>query len=276
MIKHRIALPEKEAFSPEKTFNCGQCFRFDKTDDGWQGIIGHDLVFFPDAQKSGQVEYYSVNGTDLTEYLDLNTRYSDINSTLTDFDNDVLPVIENAVEISSGLRILKQNFYEALFSFIISQNNNIPRIKKNVASISARFGERIEGTEHYAFPTPEALLDAGETGLNECRLGFRVKYILDAAARCASGEISADVLSALSNEDAKKHLMTIHGVGPKVASCVLLYGAHRLSEVPVDVWMKKVFLKYFNKEFADLGIWGGVLQQYLFFRERFIIEGKKI
>lgn len=272
MIKHKISLAEGEFFSPDKTFNCGQCFRFDKTGDTWQGIVGRDLVVFPDRDCDKEIEYYSVNGTDLSDFLDLKTSYNDVNKTFQSFS----PTVRSATEVSKGLRILRQDFHEALFSFIISQNNNIPRIKNNVATISARFGERIEGSDHYAFPTPEALLDAGETGLTECRLGFRVKYILDAARRCVSGEISRDALDSLSDFDAKEYLMKIHGVGPKVASCVLLYGAHRLSEVPVDVWMKKVFQKYFEKDSADLGAWGGVLQQYLFFRERFIIEGKKI
>lgn len=272
MIRHTLILPDGEFFSPDKTFNCGQCFRFDETPDGWQGTVGHDLVLFPEKQPSGKIEYYSVNGTDLTDYLDLETSYSEINRSFR-FPDSVSGVIENAASLSAGLRILKQDFFETLISFIISQNNNIPRIKKNVAEISRRYGERIPGTDLHAFPTPEALLNAGEAGLNDCRLGFRTKYILDACRRVVSGEISEEMLSGC---DAKEKLMTIHGVGPKVASCVLLYGLHRLDEVPVDVWMKKVFLKYFEKETADLGEWGGVLQQYLFFRERFIIEGKKI
>ena len=276
MNKHILNLPEGEFFSPDKTFNCGQCFRFDETSDGWQGIVGHDVVIFPKNQPVGKIEYYSANNTDLTEFLDLTTHYVDLNESFKDFPESVSAIIENAVEISSGLRILKQNFFEALISFIISQNNNIPRIKKNVATICCRYGERIPNTDFYAFPTPEALLEAGEDELSDCRLGFRVKYILDACRRVVSGEINEEKLIPLTDVQAKEHLMTIHGVGPKVASCVLLYGAHRLSEVPIDVWMKKVFLKYFEKETADLGEWGGVLQQYLFFRERFIIEGKKI
>ena len=272
MIKHTISLAEGEYFSPDKTFNCGQCFRFDKTADGWQGIVKGDLVIFPDVECEGKIEYYSVNGTDLSDFLDLSTSYNEINRGFENFS----PIVKSAVDISRGLRILKQDFHEALFSFIISQNNNIPRIKNNVATISARFGERIRSTNHYAFPSPEALLDAGDAGLGECRLGFRTKYILDAAKKCVTGEITPEALPCLSDDEAREYLMKIHGVGPKVASCVLLYGAHRLSAVPVDVWMKKIFQKYFNKDFADLGYSGGVLQQYLFFRERFIIEGKKI
>ncbi len=268
MTRHVLKLPSGEAFSPDKTFNCGQCFRFDETDDGWQGIVGQDVVLFPKKQPQGEIEYYSVNGTDLSDFLDLETRYADVNRTFDIFPDSVSGIIKNAVEISSGLRILKQDFFETLISFIISQNNNIPRIKKNVATICARYGERIPNTDFYAFPTPESLLEAGENGLADCRLGFRVKYILDACRRVVDGEISRDTT--------KEALQTIHGVGPKVASCVLLYGLHRLDEVPVDVWMKKVFLKYFETEQVDLGEFGGILQQYLFFRERFIIEGKKI
>ena len=245
MMHHTLKLPSGEKFSPDKTFNCGQCFRFDETGDGWQGIIGHDVVLFPKKQPVGEIEYYSLNGCDLSDFLDLETRYSDLNKSFDSFPESVSGIIENAVEISSGLRILKQNFFETLISFIISQNNNIPRIKKNVATISCRYGERIANSDFYAFPTPEALLKAGEDGLNDCRLGFRTKYILDACRRVADGEISEE---KLCDNTAKEKLMTIHGVGPKVASCVLLYGLHRLDEVPVDVWMKKVFLKYFDCE----------------------------
>jgi N-glycosylase/DNA lyase len=277
MKRHTITLPSGDSFSPDKTFNCGQCFRFDEVQEGWQGIVGNDVVFFPKEQPSGKIEYFSHNGIDLSDFLDCDTSYSEVNQAiLTAFDGDTASVIENAVELSSGLRILRQDFWEALCSFIISQNNNIPRIKKNVAAISARYGKRIENTDFYSFPSPEALIEAGVEGLNDCRLGFRTKYILHACHMLISGEIAENKLSFLSDTEAKQYLMKIHGVGPKVASCALLYGAHRLSEVPVDVWMKKVFNRYFGSDFADLGEYGGILQQYLFFRERFIIEGKKI
>ena len=168
-MKHILTLPEGEVFSPEKTFNCGQCFRFDDIGDSFQGIVKGDVVTFPKKQPKGRVEYHSVNGCDLTEYLDLETRYARINKSLA-LDGTASAVIENAIEISSGLRILKQDFWEALCSFIISQNNNIPRIKKNVASISNAYGKPIPNTNFYEFPTPEALLEAGEEGLASCRI----------------------------------------------------------------------------------------------------------
>ncbi len=278
MKKTVISLKDNDLFSPDKTFNCGQCFRFNFFDGYWRGAAGEDFFVFPQEQQRGKIEYYSAKGTDLSLFLDAQTSYNKINSfSFGGFSENVQSVIDNAVKISEGLRILKQDFWETLISFIISQNNNIPRIKKNITSICENFGEKVSfgEEEYYTFPTPEALFRAGEEGLKECRLGFRTKYILDACERTLSGEISEKELINLSDQDAKQRLMTIHGVGPKVASCVLLYGVHRLSQVPVDVWMKKVFKKYFDSDFVQLGEFGGILQQYLFYRERFIIEGKE-
>ena len=278
MKKFVIHLPSGEAFSPDKTFNCGQCFRFEKEGDFWCGVVNGSYVKIPQNQASAQITYYSDKELP-KEFFDSGLSYGEINEKiLSSFGDSVSGVIENAVEISCGLRILKQNFFETLISFIISQNNNIPRIKKNVASLCSLCGERFESENKtfYSFPTPQAILSAGEDGLNSCKLGFRTKYILDASVKCASGEISEKKLSALSTKEAKQVLTTIKGVGPKVASCVLLYGLHRLDEVPVDVWMKKVFQKYFGADTAELGEWGGIVQQYLFFRERYIIEGKKV
>ena len=268
--KRIIRLSEKDLFSPVKTFDCGQCFRFEESGDFISGVVGKSLLKIPKADTIGYIEYYSDEPHDL--FFDPYHSYIDmIESFLSPFSGREREVLERAVERGFGIRILKQGFVEALISFIISQNNNIPRIKKNVAEISRRFGEAFvsEGETYFSFPTPEALLDAGETGLSECRLGFRTKYILDAASRLVSGEINEEELLSLSTDDAREKLKTIKGVGDKVAACTLLYGMGRLECVPVDVWMKKVFARYFS-ETPDLGEWGGVAQQYLFYNERYI------
>ena len=269
MKKHTLRLPEGDTFSPSKTFNCGQCFRFNESEEDFRGIVNGALVIFPKKQPVGKIEYFT-SGEALDRFLDAKQCYADINAALLKSFPEHFELIKSAVDISAGLRILKQNFFETLISFIISQNNNIPRIKKNVEAISALLGNEfyVGDNVYHAFPTPKQILEAGASALDFCKLGFRTKYILDAAEKVLSGEIDESVT--------KEKLMTIHGVGPKVASCVMLYGLHDLSDVPVDVWMKKVFLKYFNADFVNLGEFGGVLQQYLFFRERYIIEGKKI
>ncbi len=274
-----LTLPEGDCFSPDKTFNCGQCFRFEETDTAWQGVVGESLLIFPKNQTDGKIEIVGGEKKSLEVFLDADVSYTDITkSILENFSGEDFEVLKSAAEVSRGMRILKQDFWEALCSFIISQNNNIPRIKKNVKSICEKFGERktCPSGEFYTFPSPEAILWAGKTGLDECRLGFRTKYILDAAEKVRCGEISEEKLLHLPDRQAKDELMKIHGVGEKVASCALLYGLGRRSAVPVDVWMKKIFKKYFDRDTVALGEYGGIAQQYLFFFERFIIEGKKV
>ncbi len=272
-----LTLPKGDIFSPDKTFNCGQCFRFEKEDGTWRGVVGNKLLAFPEKQPEGHIEVIGGEEDELEIFLNTKSSYREMSlSFFSHFPE--CEVLKDACNTALGIRILKQDFFETLISFIISQNNNIPRIKKNINSICERFGEKKKekGRVFYTFPSPDAILDAGAAGLGECRLGFRTKYILDAARRVNNGEICEDELITLSDEDAKKKLVTIYGVGDKVASCVLLYGLGRHSAVPVDVWVKKIFKKYFDSDFVDLGEAGGVLQQYLFFHERFIVEGKKV
>lgn len=272
--KRIITLSKNDLFSPSKTFDCGQCFRFEEKEDFILGVAKKSLLKIPKAETTGYIEYYSNESHDL--FFDPHHSYSDMaESFLSPFSGREREALDVAVNRGFGIRILKQDFVEALISFIISQNNNIPRIKKNVNDISRRFGDSFvcDGETYYSFPTPEALLDAGETGLGECRLGFRTKYILDAAGRLVSGEINEKELLSLSTDDAREKLKTIKGVGDKVAACTLLYGMGRLECVPVDVWMKKVFSRYFS-DTPNLGEWGGVAQQYLFYNERYIVNNE--
>lgn len=273
MLTRKILLPTSDLFSPMKTFDCGQCFRFDEKDGVIEGVVRGALIRINTADSVGEIEYDTSTKEGLDLFFDPEHSYSDMSDTFVSaFSGKGRTALENAVERGFGIRILRQDFWEALISFIISQNNNIPRIKKNVQTVSERFGEPFvaEGVTYYSFPTPEALIDAGETGLGECKLGFRVKYILDAARRVVSGEICEEELVSLDTLSASEKLQTIHGVGPKVAACALLYGLGRLETVPVDVWMKKVFSKHFDTT-PDLGIWGGVAQQYLFYNERYLV-----
>jgi len=273
-IKQKIKLPENDLFSPVKTFDCGQTFRFEEKEDFIEGVVNKTLLRIPKEDTRGYIEYYAAESCD--PFFDPCHSYTDMaESFLAPFSGGEREKLDEALDRGFGIRILKQDFKEALISFIISQNNNIPRIKKNVATISERFGEpfEFEGKTYYAFPSPEALLWAGETGLNECRLGFRTKYILDAAKKLLDGEVDEEELSALDVDSARERLKKIKGVGDKVAACTLLYGMGRLECVPVDVWMKKIFEKYFSAT-PDLGLYGGVAQQYLFYNERYIVSKK--
>ena len=182
-------------------------------------------------------------------------------------------IMHGAVEFGQGIRILRQDGFEALCSFILSQNNNIPRIKGLIESLCRTYGEPFAdryGT-HYAFPTPEALAAVSEAELRALRVGFRAPYLVDAARRWVNGEIDTRVLKNGTYGEAEAMLTRIHGVGPKVAACVLLFGFGRTDAFPVDVWIKKVLATHFGGTFPTeiLADAAGIAQQYLFYFGRY-------
>lgn len=279
-------------FDVNKVFDCGQCFRFDKVEDSiheaeYAGVAHGKYISV--AQDGDSITVY--NST-LEEYeqiwkhfLGLDRDYERINSTLLSLSDN--PSLADAIDRSSGIRILKQEPWEAICSFIISQNNNIPRIKKLVSALSLRCGERVslEGMEahiapshkdnegnFYSFPSPDMIKPLGIEGLAELKTGFRAKYIYDACEKMLSGEIDLDLLSKSSTDACIEHLCRVKGIGVKVASCALLFGFEKLDAFPVDVWIKKVIAKYFNEDFDHrlLGEYAGIAQQYLFYYERYL------
>ena len=195
--------------------------------------------------------------------------------------------MDAACEHGRGIRILRQDPYEALISFIISQNNNIPRIKKIIEALSVNCGESIElpseAEKHTSgvsslctFPTCEALMSLGEQGLFELKTGFRAKYIYDAVTRLSGGELSlSDVGACSDTAECIEKLCAVKGIGLKVASCIALFGMGRYDAFPIDVWMKRVAEKYFAEEAesfsaARFGRYAGIAQQYLFYYERYL------
>ena len=244
-------------FSLSDIFECGQCFRFNKSGDAYEGVaFGKYLRAY---QGGGKI--YFETGLD------------DFNSTwrgFFDIDRDYRQIFEflrrdkilaRASDFCPGLRILKQEPFECLISFIISQNNNIPRIKKIIESLCENFGDRINDNNIYAFPSAEKLAGLSLEDLACIKSGFRAKYILDAARKVSAGEI--DLGSGLDAE----YLKRIRGVGDKVAACVLLFAYNRLDSFPVDVWIKKVLEKYYPGGW-DFGEYAGVANAYLFYWER--------
>jgi N-glycosylase/DNA lyase len=168
-----------------------------------------------------------------------------------------------ALRCGRGIRILRQDPWETLVTFILSQNNNIPRIRLIVSRLCAACGNR--------FPEPEDLVRLGKDGLYALGCGFRAKYLADAAEKVLSGDVDfSRIRTAPDYGDAAGELTAIYGVGPKVAACVLLFGFHRTDAFPVDVWMKKALARKFPEGFdpAPLGEWAGYAQQCLFFAER--------
>jgi len=253
-----------ENFDLSQTFDCGQCFRWEQTgEDTFEGIaFGRKLKIYKDnadivLKKTSKEEFNKV----WKDYFDLNTNYSDIASELSNID----PILLKAYNYCPGIRILRQEPWETLCSFIISQNNNIPRIKKIIQRLCCLFGEKIEGTEEFSFPTAKAISKLKEEDLLPIKCGFRAKYILDAASKIERGEINLESISKMPLPSAEEILMKIKGVGPKVSQCTLLYGFHRLEAFPLDVWMKRIMNKYFFGKSPEIfGKYAGIAQQYLF------------
>ena len=281
-----------ELFDVNKVFDCGQCFRFDRVTDSahekeFAGCAHEKYISV--AQDGDTVYIYNSNLDEYESlwktYLGLDRDYGEINEDILSLSDN--PALYDAINKASGIRILKQDEWEAICSFIISQNNNIPRIKKLISAISLSCGEKIDVSlmqEHvadahrsnegnfYSFPKPEALLKLGISGLAELKTGFRAKYIYDAAEKMSCGNINTHLISQMSTTNAIDELCRVKGIGPKVASCALLFGFEKLDAFPVDVWIKKVMAKYFDESFTpeSLGRYAGIAQQYLFYYERYL------
>lgn len=280
MTEIKVKLPEY--FDISQIFDCGQCFRFDKVTPQNGGIAFGGTAFgrYVEFEQSedGFLTVYGTNDEEfetvwkpfLSYSEDYGSLRDDIRTRLADCGVSE-DVVTGAMNGGSGIRILRQDRWEALCSFIISQNNNIPRIKKNIADLCKAFGEEIgRGSGHYAFPTPEALREAGEDAIFALKTGFRAKYIYDAAEKVSSGKIDLAKIDEMTYDEGMAVLTSIKGVGPKVASCTLLFGFGKTESFPVDVWMKRVIAKYFPNglEINRLGKYAGIAQQYLFYYER--------
>ncbi len=272
-----------ESFSVFKSFDCGQCFRFDPTEEFADGPVNGAYEVEGVAhgryvrlrEEGGVLTIFGSDAADFDSiwrgYLALDEDYDEIDRLVTTaLDEADSAVMLRAAEVSHGIRILHQEPWETLCSFIISQNNNIPRIKKIISALCENFGEKVEGG--HAFPTPEALVEAGEERIFALKTGFRAGYIADAARRVASGEIDlAAVAAAETYEEAERELLQIRGVGPKVAACALLFGFGKSEAFPVDTWMKKVAERHFPRglDHKRFGKHAGIAQQYLFYMERY-------
>ncbi len=242
------------------TLDCGQSFRWKETEDGcWDGIVkGKYLKLRQDGEtitlfNTTEEDYYAL----WEEYFDLKRDYGTILTSYTDES------LITACREYPGIRILKQDEWEAICSFIISANNNIPRIKGIIERFCENFGEKIEGG--YAFPSYEKIAKLTVEDLAPIRSGFRAKYIIDAAKKLNSGEVDIDKTKALPFDEAKAELLKIKGVGEKVAQCSLLYGFGRVEAFPVDVWVKRIVEELYPKGLPEC-IKGteGIAQQYLF------------
>ncbi|MBE6717735.1 MAG: DNA-3-methyladenine glycosylase 2 family protein [Ruminococcaceae bacterium] len=267
-----IELYDLDHFSIEKIFDCGQCFRFNQKGNTVEGVAFGKFITLEQTSPSSVV----INGVTDREFETLWKNYFALDLDYSGVDSDILlhlkddSTIQKAIEFGNGIRLLRQDGWEALCSFIISQNNNIPRIKKIIENMSKAFGEKIDD-DHYAFPTAEALYEAGVDKIFELKTGFRAKYIYDAAEKVATGKIDLSLIKDMPTNEAAEYLMQIKGVGIKVASCALLFGFDKTDAFPVDVWVKRVLEKYYpdGLDITSLGNFAGMIQQYLFYYERY-------
>ncbi|MBR5314212.1 MAG: DNA-3-methyladenine glycosylase 2 family protein [Clostridia bacterium] len=259
-------------FDIGKIFDCGQCFRFDEFDGYIEGIALGKVIRLEQPSPDRVI----IKGITKKEFEDVFCHYLALDADYDEVDRDIIErlngdkTISKAIEYGKGIRLLRQDSWEALCSFIISQNNNIPRIKKIIANMSEAFGEKID-EQHYDFPTAEALYNAGVDKIFELKTGFRAKYIFDAAEKVVSGEIDLGLVENMTTSEATEYLMRIKGVGLKVASCALLFGFNKTDAFPVDVWVKRVLEKYYpdGLDLTTLGDNAGMIQQYLFYYERY-------
>lgn len=250
-----------------QTLDCGQSFRWKEQEDkSFKGVAYNKAVTM---KLEGETLYID-NATkeDFEKiwkpYLDLDLDYGKIRKEIS----KIHPVLNEAAKYAPGIRILRQEPYEALCTFIISQNNNIKRIKGIIERLCENFGEKLESGE-FAFPTAEKIASLSEEDLSPLRAGFRNKYIIDGARKVASGEVNLEICKTLPYEEARAELMKIKGVGVKVADCTLLFGMHRIEAFPIDVWMKRAMEILFpDMTGEDFGEYAGIAQQYIFHYSR--------
>jgi len=289
----KYVLKNPNSFNLEHIFECGQCFRWNKIDSNkYIGVIKNaviqvekdklDYIFTGEISKILGSENIDSFENIIKYYFDLDTNYSLYKEKLSKIDK----YLEESIKFGDGIRILKQDLWECIISFIISANNNIPRIKKIIERICYNYGEKIvfNGNEYYTFPSPEALSKASVQDLRNLGLGFRDERVYKTTKKILSKEVDLDTIYNMNNtEKMREELLKLDGVGPKVADCILLFALKRLDVFPVDVWVRRVmndlYIHNENEEKVNknqikklaeskfLGL-SGIAQQYLFYWKR--------
>lgn len=275
---------ENNCFSIPQICESGQCFRLDAvSEDTYELLAGSRYLKIGIRQKdlagetdgSGKADVYGETILYCTqeeydsfwkEYFDLSVSYSDYIARI-DADDDYL---RSAAEFGRGIRILRQDTWEMIITFILSQQNNIPRIKGLIRTLSERYGRRKETQDkrvYYTFPEAEALSKATEQELRDLKLGYRSKYICGTAQMVADGRIDLEALRSLDYADARAELMRLPGIGGKVADCICLFALHQMDAFPVDTHIKKVMELHYPEGFPFERYRGcaGVMQQYIFY-----------
>ena len=285
MQEQRYILENALSFEPKHIFECGQCFRWDEQKDGsYTGIVKSNVINVKKVDNS--VIFEGLGADNLQElvidYFDLNRDYEKIKKELSKIDE----YLANSIEYGSGIRILNQDLWETIISFIISANNNIPRIKGIINRISQKYGNEIEwkGIKYYTFPTVENLAKATVEDLRNLGLGFRDIRVFKTTHKILENQVDLEKLHEEDTQKVREKLLTLDGVGPKVADCILLFSTLKRFDVfPIDVWVRRVMNELYiknedetkvnKKDIEKLakekyGNLEGIAQQYLFYWKR--------
>lgn len=257
-------------FSLEQIARSGQCFRMSRREDGFFDIISGSR--WMGARQSGETCEFLCTEEEFSEfwedYFDLKQDYGEYISRIDKED----VYLNAAVKLAGGVRILRQDIWEMIVSFLISQQNNIVRIRRCIENICEAYGNPMKsgrGEVYFTFPEPEALAGLEEDALKACNLGYRSKYVVRAARSVAEGSFDLEQLGTLPYEKAKEELLKLFGVGVKVADCICLFGLHYLEAFPVDTHISQALKKYYGDGFPMEKYRGiqGVIQQYIFYYE---------
>jgi N-glycosylase/DNA lyase len=238
----------KTPFNVDYTLSCGQTFRWEKRGEGWIGVVGQAVLKL---RESDDTLFFEGSSDDLDRrfmrrYFRLDDDLCRIYSALTKDKH-----VREAVKQFPGLRLLRQQPWECLISYICAAYKNIPAIKQMICNISSKFGEPIEfeGAQFYGFPQPQALARANLRDLRLCKLGYRAAGVRETARLVDTGDFDLESLRDLPYVDAKRMLLSLPGVGPKVADCVLLFSLDKLEAFPIDTWMKRIMLEWYSEYF---------------------------
>lgn len=282
---------EKKFFDLQQIAESGQCFRMNPIAPGRFSVISGQRYL--EVAQDGTVFTFECPEEDVAFWL----HYFDLDGDYESFVNSVDPddaFLLNAVQSGSGIRILYQDPWEMIITFILSQQKTIPKIKEAVERLCCGYGTKIISPkgEFFTFPSALQLCEASLEDLKALKLGYRAKYVFQACRDCAEGILDLSFLSSLSYEEALAYLTSFYGIGMKVANCVCLFGLHHIGAFPVDTWIKQILLKYYYQEkyacipknqlfqtmvkesFGRYQGYGGVMQQYIFYYERTIVQGK--
>lgn len=283
--ENMLIIEDIKDFNITHIFDCGQCFRWNKEEDGsYTGVVSGKVINV--SQEGSKVVFDNLTIDDyhiVKDYFDLETDYEKIKEKVSTDD-----IMKKAIDFGCGIRILNQDEWETMISFMISANNRIPMIKKVIENLSCNFGNFItsyRGRDYYSFPTPKQLAEADVAKIFECKAGFRAPRIKEAAERFLVEKDTIYDLKNKSYQEGLDYLKTYCGIGDKVANCILLFSMKQFDTFPVDVWVRRVMQTlYVDKDTSDkeirrfaedkFGDFSGYAQQYLFYYARELNVGK--